>query len=182
MIMKHLLSYTVCWGVSLAVTRTPCWSDFWWPEGDNPKKRTLISWVYLKWMFLKANNMITTYPFLTERNMWKPQLHIILCVRETIVVSLNDPTMWYIIKLTILMFWVQYLPFIRCSSEDMVYSMNDGMFNILSFEMVMYMLQTSNRAQSNDAKLSISMNKSKDCHCPLELPSTLHHSLYFVWM
>lgn len=35
---------------------------------------------------------------------------------------------------------LQYLPLICCSSEDTVYSMDDGVLNLLSFELVMYVL------------------------------------------
>lgn len=39
------------------------------------------------------------------------------------------------------MLYVQYLPLICCSSEDTIYSVDDGEFNLFSLELVVYVLQ-----------------------------------------
>lgn len=39
------------------------------------------------------------------------------------------------------MLCIQYLPLICCSSEDTIYSMDDGELDLFSFELVVYMLQ-----------------------------------------
>lgn len=44
----------------------------------------------------------------------------------------------------------QYLPFICCSSEDAVYSVDDGVLNLFPFELVAYVLQMRDRAQLDD--------------------------------
>lgn len=48
------------------------------------------------------------------------------------------------------MLCIQYLPLICCSSEDTIYSVDNGELNLLSFELVMYVLQKQSEARSND--------------------------------